>query len=392
MTTLKLPRWTRQRLRADGSLRLWWEPDAAARKLGFVTTDLDPDKMAASIKQAQRLNEDVDKARTSGKVAPVAGRGRAVADLIASYRGTVHWREGLQPKTRKSYAALLDVIDRKWGGYRAAALDRPTMYQWYQTQHGARGARMAQALVRMMSTLMAHAEDIGWRPENSNPCLRLKIKTPAPRARVLTEGEIAALLASAEALGLRSVRLAILLSVLHGQRITDVLGARRDAFTFADWQGRRRLIWTFVRSKRKNLGQMVVHDLALPDLRAALAETGTATQPRLPTDPVIWDEAIAKPPSEDLFHKRWRAVVDHAATKGRCPSLTASPVQFRDLRRTFGALARAAGVDKSDIGDVLGNSAAVNPQLGETYMAPGFEAVSRAVSAVQLAQKKGNEG
>lgn len=50
-------------------------------------------------------------------------------------------------------------------------------------------------------------------------------------------------------------------------------------------------------------------------------------------------------------------------------------------------LSRAGGATKDDTGDVLGNSAAVNPRLGETYMPAQLETASRAVMAIKRPAK-----
>lgn len=60
----------------------------------------------------------------------------------------------------------------------------------------------------------------------------------------------------------------------------------------------------------------------------------------------------------------------------------AASLQFRDLRRTFGVLSRAGGASADDTGDVLGNSAATNPRLRQTYMPPSLTTASRAVAAI----------
>ena len=393
---MKTPRNFRSRIRADGTMRVWWEPRTAERKLGFNPVELDADRMGWSIKEAERLNAAVKKAAEDGGTQATTKRsGRTITDLIGDYRQSVHFRENLKPASRDSYRKLMLVIDDKWGVHRAAEFDKATMHTWYQALYRARGSRMAQALMRMFSILMEHAETLGWRPGNSNPCLRLKMATPKARGRVATMEELAAIIAATDAMGLAGVRLAVLLSLLQGQRQTDVLGARRDAFQLVPWLppgedvAQMRLAWSFVRSKRGNAGMMIVNAQALPHVRAALADTGTAARPLLGSDALIRDEVTGKPYSAFLFNKRWRAVLDHAAApdKGNCPSV--HDLQFRDLRRTFGVLARKAGLDKSDIGDVLGNSAAVNPQLGEIYMPPSFDTLSRAVSAVRIAPKKG---
>lgn len=394
---MKTPRNFRSRIRADGSLRVWWEPRTAERKLGFASVELDADRMGWSIKEAERLNAAAKKAAEGGaaRTSSTGRQGRTITDLIGSYRQSVHFTEKLKPKTQDSYRKLMLVIDDKWGTRRASEFDKATMHTWYETLYRARGSRMAQAVMRMFSILMEHAETKGWRAANTNPCRNLKMTTPRPRSRVAKPEELTAVIASAGALGLAGVRLAILLSLLQGQRLTDVLEARRDAFFLAPYRApgdateRMRLAWSFTRSKRGNASVMIVNDQVLPWLRATLADTGTAARPLRPEDGLIRDEATGKPYSLFLFNKRWRAVLDHAAAPdgGNCP--TVRDLQFRDLRRTFGVLARAAGMSKDDIGDVLGNSAAVNPQLGEVYMPASFETLSRAVQAVQIAPRKG---
>ena len=384
-----LPMGLRERTRADGSVRLWWEPRADAVKLGFAAVDLDANRMVWSRQQAERLNAEVEAARLNGsrKSAKARKTSRSIDDLISDYRTSVHFTATLAPKTRDSYAKLLTQISDKWGPHKAAAFDKATMKAWYQTLYTAKGARMAQALIRMMSVLMTHAEDLGWRPENSNPCFRLKVVTPTPRARAGAEAELAAILSAADALGLAGMGLAIRLALYQGQRQTDIRLAPRGAFQLRTLPGAAAQVWVWQlrRSKRGTEGVLQLHPAVVPMLRAALADAGTARAPRGPADPLIWDEATGRPYADEfLFNKRWLAIRAWAADPegGNCPGI--ADLQFRDLRRTFGVLARAGGASKDDIGDVLGNSAAVNPLLGETYMPASFTSASRAVAAVKL--------
>lgn len=383
----------RSRGRTDGTVRVWWEPSPAARKLGFDPVDLDADRMSWSRKRATDLNAEVAAAAAGGPKAGArkgAAGGRTISALIADYQQSPHFTASLAPKTRESYRKLLLQVEAKWGTYRVGDFDKATMTAWYETLFAAKGARMAQALIRQMSILFSRAESIGWRPENSNPCMRLRVVTPRPRSRAGRHDELAAMLKGADALGLSSMALAIRLAVYQGQRQTDIRTATRGAFALRSLPGRKGQVWVwqFVRSKRGNAGAMIVHPAVVPALRAALADTGTAAQPRLADAALILDEATGAPPSEFLFNKRWRAVLDWAADpdRGNCPSV--ADLQFRDLRRTFAVLARAGGASKDDVADVLGNSAAVNPILGETYMPASFETASRAVAAVTTRQKK----
>lgn len=394
------PRGFRMRMRADGSVRCWWEPRAEDRKLGFVPVDLDADRMTWSRRQAEELNEKVAAAKAEGpkgrgKVAAGKAGARTISALIASYRKSPHFTTKLAAKTRDSYGKLLLQIEEKWGVYRVAEFDKSVINTWYEALFAAKGPRMAQALVRMMSILFARAEVLRWRPENSNPCWRLQIVTPVPRRRAGAAEELAAIIAGAQALGFPGMELAIRLALYQGQRQTDIRIATRGAFALVphlfpgEKRARKVWVWTFVRSKRGNAGCMIVHPEVLPLLRALLADAGTADKPRRAEDPLILDPVTGRAYDEFLFNKRWRAILAWAADpkKGNCPDV--ANLQFRDLRRTFGVLARRGGASRDDVGDVLGNSAAVNPLLGEIYMPASFDTASRAVAAVKPKTPRG---
>ncbi|GAB1361783.1 hypothetical protein MASR1M32_10190 [Rhodobacter sp.] len=123
---------------------------------------------------------------------------------------------------------------------------------------------------------------------------------------------------------------------------------------------RRLWAWSLTRSKRLNEGVLALHPLIVPTLRLQLrlAAQGPGA--------LIWDGATGKILTKDLFWDRWDAIRIEAAKA--VPSV--SSIQWRDLRRTFGGLARAGGADKSDVADVLGNTADEDDGLGLVYMAP----------------------
>ena len=144
-----------------------------------------------------------------------------------------------------------------------------------------------------------------------------------------------------------------------------------------------------MRSKRQNMGQIELHPEVIVPLRKALADIGDPDAPLQHADRLLRCDRTGKTYTEDLFAKRFAEVRTAAAAE----IATVAGIQFRDLRRSFGSLSRAGGASKDDTADVLGNSAAINPQLGETYMAPTFHTASRAVTAIrrptEQAKKKG---
>jgi hypothetical protein len=59
----------RERTRADGSVRLWWEPPAAARAKGWGNVDLSAFRPGDAAREARRLNADAARALQSGGLA-----------------------------------------------------------------------------------------------------------------------------------------------------------------------------------------------------------------------------------------------------------------------------------------------------------------------------------
>ena len=376
------PAGLRTRARADGTVRVWWEPNAHARRHGFDAVELDENRPTWSKRQAERMNADVA-ARAAGR-APLRGE-RSLEALSERYQRSSDFTF-LAAATQRSYRTNIRRLLKDAAPKPVATFDKPYVKARYEEWLAAHGVRQAKALVRMLSILMAYAEGIGWRAENTNPCLRMKLREGAPGKRIVSWAEFDALLAAADAVGLAPIALAAALSRLNGQRETDVLAAAPAQFPEMPVLGRdeagrpterRQLVWLLTRSKRATAGAMPVHPDAEPRLRAALeahrlAERGEA-------DPVVVDPRTSEPYKIGLFNDRWAEVRALAAKD--VPSV--ADVQFRDLRRTFSAMLRSGGADRSDIAAVLGNTSDRNFQLAQIYMPADYEAAARAVGAVK---------
>jgi integrase len=370
------PTGLRERMRKDGSVRLWWEPPAEARAKGMKPVELDARQLTRAVREAERLNREA--ARPMRKRTIGITVGYAIDDYFAS-RDFIR----LRPVTQRTYREKLAVIRDKWGASLIAEFDKPTMKTWYDASYAARGPYMARSLIIAFSIVFSHAEIRGWRPEGSNPCLRLKMEVPKGRRRIADWAQFDMLLTTADRIGLASVGDAVALSTLTGQRQTDVIEARRELFREVRMPmpgGAEDLclwIWQLTRSKRGNESAIPLHPEALARIRARLAAVTEG--------PLLVDERSGLAYTPDRFRDRWEEVREAAIEAG---GSVLRGLQFRDLRRTFGRMSRAGGASKADVGDVLGNSAAVNQHLGDIYMAPEIASLFRAVGAVQRPEPK----
>ncbi|AUC52325.1 hypothetical protein CDO87_03580 [Sagittula sp. P11] len=359
----------RQRQKADGSWRLWWEPTPAQRAMGAAPEDLDANRPTWSKRRAEELRD-----AAAGKAKRRAGSGgRTLAALRADYCRSSMFKR-LSASTRKGYEADFKRIEDRWGTTHVARIARPDVRTWYEGIE-ATAPTMAGKLVRSMSVLMSHAELRGWRPENSNPCSKLKVAPIQRRKRFASWDELDALVKAAEDKGWPNMACAILLAVYSGQRQADVIACELDEMRDVQTPDGPVLTWDLERQKRGNRGIVPMHSDVAARLRNRIAGAADG-QVRL-----LLDDVTGAPWSGDLFRKRWAEI--RAAAGKACPSIKRPALQFRDLRRTFGILARQGGATRDDIADVLGNGVDVSDALAGIYTPAQIAATQRAVSAVR---------
>lgn len=367
----------RQRARADGSWRVWWEPTAAQRRAGAVPVDLSHLRPGEAQRRATRLCADAMGGQTK------APRGHSVAALIADYRASRYYAD-LAASTRASYHTDLVAIEDKWGPHPVPALTAPIVVRWYESLLAAKSETRARAITVMLGILMKHAERRGWIPKGSNPARDIGMKKPQPGHRVATADELQALRDAADAL-YPQMGLALRLVQLTGQRATDIRLARPDDFEPCALPVPGRVdpvpayVWRLVRSKRGNAGLIPIVD---PDTVARLRDQIAAAR-ATDHDTLIWNGA-GEPYSRDRFGKHFAAI--RAAAALVVPS-TAS-LDWRDQRRTVGVQLRQAGIARDDVGDLLGNTLATNAQLAATYTPATQATTLRAVAAITLPERK----
>lgn len=95
--------------------------------------------------------------------------------LMESYRASPRW-QALAPRTRKDYGRVMDYIAEKIGTKSVLQIERKHVIK-AQQENGER-PRFANYIVQVLSILMEHAIDLGWRRDN-----------PAHKVKLLRTGE-----------------------------------------------------------------------------------------------------------------------------------------------------------------------------------------------------------
>lgn len=361
----------RQRARADGSWRVWWEPSAKQAKRGAITVDLSHLRPGEAQRRATALTKEYSTSTPSP-------RSHSVDSLITDYLAS-HWFAKLRASTQATYRQNLRPIAAKWGPHPVPTFTGPIITLWYETLYRDRSSARAHALITMMQILFKHAERRGWIAKGSNPCADIGMEKPVPEAtRVATAAEITALIHAADGRN-PALALALRLSLNTGQRIGDI----RDANP-ADFQpckipvaGRVKrvqgYIWRMVRSKRSNAAIIPIIDAELvAALNAQLAREDVQAQGRLLLN------GHGLPFTRDRLGTHYDTI--RAIAVKSLPSLAG--LQWRDLRRTFGVRLRMANVSRDDVGDILGNTVGISADLAARYTPATTESTTRAIAAV----------
>ncbi|WP_284262522.1 tyrosine-type recombinase/integrase [Roseicyclus amphidinii] len=377
-----LPTGLRQRQRADGTWRVWWEPSATRRTVGMTPVELDPDRPTAAVRAAEDLNRKADRllGRARPTVKGVVDQPRSLEEVANAWLASPRVR-GLSDSSLRNYTYDARRICDHWAGTQARLLTRPAIVLWYDALYDDHGPRMAQRLVRTLGTMLKWAARRGYIA--TNPATDLDMETPARRARVVSWPEFDALCDAADALELPWLRRAMELAMYQGQRPKDIRELRFAALSMErideDPRADPRLTWTLVRSKdRKRRVTRLAINAAVVGWLMPLWQQAEAKEAL-----VIADAKGRAITTERLSHAFHAARTVAAET---CPSV--ADARFSDLRRSFSTVAYRNGVDPSNVDDALGNTAGEDPGLRQVYMPASDIAAMRAVDAVTRPNRK----
>jgi integrase len=222
----------------------------------------------------------------------------------------------------------------------AADLAPADIHALHEALWKAKGLHMANGMLAVLRRAYSVAVLRGKGALAGNPCLKMEVETPAPRLRVASPAEIAALMAAADALE-PSVGDAILLALFSGQRQGDVLALREEGT-----EGGR------IRLRQRKTGA-VVSVFALPPLVARLAQIRERNREAGRLSPVVvLHPRTGKAWDANTFRHVYAGIRDEAAKE----MASLGDFRFQDLRDTSVTWLHRSGCDIPEIRSVTGHS------------------------------------
>lgn len=297
--------------------------------------------------------------------APAADDPRSLAALITAYRQSPEYLTEIKATTRADYEKMLPRLRDHFGTGLVHELQRQHVrrirdhFAWEVTtaEDGTETRRptpaRANKAIAVLSVLMRHAVELGWRADN--PCLRAT-KLRVGRWRAWTDAEVTRFLEAAPP----HMRLAALIG-LHGLRGSDA--AR---LTWAAWQ-RGAIHYTPVKTEGEAPTPLAIP--AHPLLAEALAGA-----PRVAV--TILTRADGSPWPTALHMQT------EASTTLR--SLGLAGVVWHGLRKTAGRWLAEAGASDSEIAAILGHR---TRQMVEQYTADAGRAKAAARGMAKLKRR-----
>jgi integrase len=256
------------------------------------------------------------------------------------------------------------IIDRyikpAFGTRKVVDISRPDVDRLHSSMQDKKV--MANRTLFLLATMMNLAEEWDLRPENSNPCRRVKRFAEARRERFLSQEELARLgdalrrVEAGEKNGAKrnGVVDAVRLLVLTGCRRGEILGLRWE---WIDWERRA------VRLPDSKTGRKTVQ------LNPPALEILDARREAAGDTPWVFPSATTPGPLREI-KRAWSKIRDDAKLED---------VRIHDLRHSFAAVGAGSGLSLPLIGALLGHS---QPRTTARYAHLSSDAVQQASDAV----------
>lgn len=289
----------------------------------------------------------------------------------------------LKPRTAADYKRLFDQkIKPRLGHLPVSTISKSEVLEFHSEMKAT--PRRANYTIATLRALLTYAEDIGLRPQMSNPAKRIKMFREGVRERFLSEEEIgsaAGAITTAEQAGVIGPHAAA------GLRLALFTGARSGEIVATEW---RHVDW-----QRKQI--------RLPDSKINLPRTihlSDAAIEVLKALPRVGKFVIAGAIKDEPYKNLSRAWIVARAYAGL------DDVRLHDLRHSYASLAAGRGVSLQMIGKLLGHRvpattqryahlardavASVNDELGSAMQAAIEKSAPASADVVVLKPRKVN--
>lgn len=352
----------------DGRPR--FNPGPKLRKLGFKGEDLrHADGRWYELREAEdwvkakaaEISARKQKKAAGQRLPPLRRPGAyTIEDMFEDLYRSKNAYLAKSPKTQSDYkikAKSIGKVDPLLYGVAAAELTKGAVVGLHEQIWEERGLAMANGMIAVLRLAYSEAILRGRGGILVNPCLKLKLQQPEPRLRCASVAEIAALMATADALE-PSIGDAIVIALFTGQRRGDVLALSEEGVE----GGRAKM------RQRKTAAPVSVR--ALPQLLARFATIRARDRAaNRVTTTLVTDPRSGRPWNESSFSHRFAelraaavagqvagdmAAGDAAAGRAPCPSL--ADFRFSDLRDTAVTWLARAGCTIPEIASVTGHS------------------------------------
>lgn len=376
---------------SDGTMRWYWEPSLVLAAAGWPRVRLRRADgvpiadLGEAVTAAEVINAELDAWRAGKARGPDAAPGRnalgldpgvtpgSITYLVNLYKASPKYAK-LAVSTKRGYDWCLRLIDQRWGEGPARALTPLAVQEFYTSMYDAAPAK-ANAVIRVLRLLL----EFGRRNNvvAANVAARPGLIGTAPRVRIWTDAEIAAMVAAANARQLPSIGVAVMLGLYTAQRRGDLLRLPR----FHCLNGRIRL----QQSKRR--AQIDIKQT--PRLARCLDEAEARIAARWPqAKTILVCELTGRPWHEDTFTHHFAevreaaaqgaATTDTTAAREPCPSI--ADAWFMDLRDTAITNLAAAGNTIPYICSISGHAEGSATQILRHYLALNSEMADGAIA------------
>lgn len=216
----------------DGRPR--WEPGPRLRAAGFRGQDLKDEigqwlRLEAAIERARTINEDIEAWRRGGaprrRQERTAGQARSCRALYEQWLASPRFMK-LAAATRRDYRLKAELWLDTFGDVPVPVLKKSDIYGWWEETYRSNGHAMANGAVAVARALLTYGTMKGWRDDN--PAMKLGLETLPPRVVVWTPAECAALVETADVMGLHAVGDAAVIALHTAQRLGDVLALQHS--------------------------------------------------------------------------------------------------------------------------------------------------------------------